>query len=102
MAEIKVIRQSLKSRYKDSDEILVAWWDKDWFEDLLDRKLDEEDWQIVLHAGEKVLEYMDLGDQLMWAAERELDEAKRVVVPLPKAKPKKAKKSKKPKRKKGR
>ncbi|MFM9028807.1 MAG: hypothetical protein ACKOQ6_12575 [Bacteroidota bacterium] len=95
MAEIKVIRSSLKSRYKDSDEIVIAWWDRDWFEELLDRKLDDEDWQIVLASSEKVLEFMDLGDQLMWSAERELDEAKRPRKPRVESKPKKKPKKKK-------
>lgn len=95
MAEIKVIRSSLKSRYKDSDEIVIAWWDRDWFQELLDRELDDEDWQIVLASSEKVLEFMDLGDQLMWSAERELDEAKRPRKPRVESKPKKKPKQKK-------
>lgn len=77
MAKVKTIVQSLNNQYADGEEIVIAWWDKEWFEELLDRKLDDDDWDIVLSASEKVLEYMDLGDHLMMEAERELDEAKR-------------------------
>jgi len=60
--------------YEKSDEIVIAWWDRAWFEEMLDRKLDDAEWDIVLGASEKVLEFCDLGDQLVTHAEKELDE----------------------------
>jgi hypothetical protein len=93
MADVKVIRSSLKRKYKDSDEIIIAWWDRDWFEEILDRRLDEIDWGIILHESEHVLEFTDLGDQLAFTAERALDDAKRPRVPRRAKKPTKRKKT---------
>jgi len=74
--------------YEKSDEVVIAWWDRAWFEEMLDRELDDNEWDIVLGASEKVLEFCDLGDQLMTHAERELDDAGK------KAKPRKKEKGK--------
>lgn len=95
MATIKNITDGLKV-YDKNDEIVIAWWDKEWFEDILDRELDDEDWQIILYASDKVLEYSDLGDQLISFAEQALDEEGREVKPRKKeVKPRKKKKEKK-------
>jgi len=85
MATIKNIKDGLKV-YDKFDEIVIAWWDKEWFADILDRELDDEDWQIILYASEKVLEYSDLGDQLITFAEQALDEEGREVKPRKKKK----------------
>jgi len=85
MTTIKNITDGLKV-YDKNDEVVIAWWDKEWFEDILDRELDEEDWQIILYASDKVLEYSDLGDQLITFAEQALDEEGREVKPRKKKK----------------
>jgi len=87
MTTIKNIKDGLKV-YDKFDEIVIAWWDRAWFEEMLDRELDDDEWDIVLGACEQVLEYSDLGDQLMAHAEQELDEAGK------KAKPRKKEKKK--------
>jgi len=87
MATIKNITDGLKV-YDKFDEIVIAWWDRAWFEEMLDRELDDDEWDIVLGACEQVLEYSDLGDQLMSHAEQQLDEAGK------KAKPRKKEKKK--------
>jgi len=87
MATIKNITDGLKV-YDKSDEIVIAWWDRTWFEEMLDRELDDDEWDIVLGACEQVLEYSDLSDQLMSHAEQQLDEAGK------KAKPRKKEKKK--------
>ena len=84
MATIKDIVQGLKTNYGDDAEIVVAWWDREWFEAMLDREIDDEEWSVVLESSEKVLEYADLGDQLMSYAERALDEAGLPAKPLKK------------------
>jgi len=69
------------AHYPKSDEVVIAWWDRAWFEEMLDRKLDDDEWDIVLGESEKVLEFCDLGDQLMTHAERGLDDAGKTAKP---------------------
>jgi len=80
VATIKNITDGLKV-YDKYDEIVIAWWDRAWFEEMLDRKLDDDEWDIVLGESEKVLEFCDLGDQLMTHAERGLDDAGKTAKP---------------------
>lgn len=74
MSNIKELIKVLSSRYKPEEKIIVAWWDKEWFEQVLDRKLNNQEWEEVLDECEKVMEYTNLGDLLMIEAERALDE----------------------------
>ena len=74
MTTAKTVIKSLQATYANNEEILIAWWDKNWFEEMLDRKITDDEWSEVLSACEKVIEYTDLGDQLMMEAERALEE----------------------------
>lgn len=49
---------------KSSEEILIAWWDKQWFEDILNTKLSEEEWAEIRHLCEKTMEHCGWGDDL--------------------------------------
>ena len=62
------MRRVLLRTYKPADEIAVAWWDRDWFQELLGRKLSQDEWDEVLSAAEEVLEFTNLGDQMVDAA----------------------------------
>jgi len=75
---ISTIKSSLSARYAPSDEIAVAWWDKEWFEQMLGRKLSRDEWDAVLSAAEKVLEFSDLGDRMTDAAENTIYELERL------------------------
>jgi len=72
--EISIVRKALLRNYRPEDEIAVAWWDRDWFQDLLGRTLSDEEWEVVIDAAEGVLEFTNLGDQLIDAAENALSE----------------------------
>jgi len=72
MTTIKNVIDGLR-HYKKNDEIVIAWWDKTWFEEMLNRKLNNDEWDIVLNASEQVLEFCDLGNQLTTHAEQELN-----------------------------
>jgi len=72
--EISIVRKALLRNYRRKDEIAVAWWDRDWFQDLLGRTLSDEEWEVVIDAAEGVLEFTNLGDQLIDAAENALSE----------------------------
>jgi len=74
---ISTIRKDLSARYAPGDEIAVAWWDKEWFEQTLDRKLSPDEWDAVLWAAEKVLEFSDLGDRMTDAAQASIYELER-------------------------
>lgn len=74
MTTAKTVIKSLQATYANNEEILIAWWDKNWFEEMLDRKITDDEWSEVLNSCEKVIEYTDLGDQLMMEAERALEE----------------------------
>jgi len=80
MATVKNAIDGLK-HYEKGDEIVIAWWDRAWFEEMLDRELDDDEWDIVLGSSEQVLEFCDLGDQLTTHAERELDDAGKKATP---------------------
>jgi hypothetical protein len=68
---VKDVRAGLR-HYKPDTEIIVAWWDKAWFETALNRKLTADEWDIIQTEADDVLEYCDLGDQLQDAAARAL------------------------------
>jgi molybdopterin biosynthesis enzyme MoaB len=68
---VKDTRAGLR-HYKPDTEIIVAWWDKAWFETALNRKLTADEWDIIQTEADDVLEYCDLGDQLQDAAARAL------------------------------
>lgn len=56
----------------------MAWWDKEWFEQMLDRKLSRDEWDDVLSAAEKVLEFSNLGDLMADAAASTIYELERL------------------------
>ncbi len=69
---IKDAIDMLKNNYKTNDadehlseEVVIAWWDKDWFEQLLDTKLSDDEWLDVLSTSELVIENCSIADQLM-------------------------------------
>lgn len=61
---------------KSNEEILIAWWDKEWFEDMLNRKISDDEWAQIRRRCEKSMEYAGWGDDLTWAAEEALDAMK--------------------------
>jgi len=72
--EVSIVRKALLRNYRPEDEIAVAWWDRDWFQDLLGRTLSDEEWEVVIDAAEGVLEFTNLGDSMIDAAENALSE----------------------------
>lgn len=73
MSDVKEL-QKLLSLYKPDEKLIMAWWDKEWFEVVLDRKLNDEEWDVVIASGIEALEYNQFGDVLMDCAERALYE----------------------------
>jgi len=61
---VKDIRQMLKA-YKPDDELIIGWWDREWFDGFAETKLTDEQWEEVLLDGDRVLEYSGLGDLMI-------------------------------------
>ena len=67
---IKHVREQISS-YLPSDAILIEYWDREWFEARIGSITDTE-WQSIINAGDKVLEYSGISDLLIEMAEDEL------------------------------
>ena len=63
----KYLIEQLK-KYNPDDEIIVAYWDKEWFDDQCDLEIDDEQWQDIVLDGENVVENMEIGAYLYEAA----------------------------------
>ena len=72
MTTINEAKAGMEGR-KPNEEILIAWWGKDWFEDMLNRKITDDEWAEIRRRCEKSMEYAGWGDDLLyWAAEEAL------------------------------
>ena len=69
---VKYLIEQLK-KYNPDDEIIVAYWDKEWFDDQCDLEIDDEQWQDIVLDGENVVENMEIGAYLYEAARLVLD-----------------------------
>ena len=68
----KYLIEQLK-KYNPDDEIIVAYWDKEWFDDQCDLEINDEQWQDIVLDGENVVENMEIGAYLYEAARLVLD-----------------------------
>ena len=78
MTAIRNVRSGLKGRKAD-EEILIAWWDKEWFEEMLDTKLTNDEWHDVIRRCEKSMEYLNWADDLTFAADEQLNATRNEV-----------------------
>ena len=70
--KVKYLIDQLK-KYNPDDEIIVAYWDKEWFDDQCDLEINDEQWQDIVLDGENVVENMEIGAYLYEAARLVLD-----------------------------
>ena len=70
--QVKHLIEQLK-KYSPDDEIIVAYWDKEWFDDQCDIEIADEQWQDIVGDGENVIENMEIGGYLYEAARLVLD-----------------------------
>lgn len=69
--DVKNAMNVLKDRYNkkaEQVELVIAWWDKEWFELMLDTKLSDEEWWDIAIVAEGVLENCDIGQYMMTEA----------------------------------
>jgi hypothetical protein len=69
---VKYLIEQLK-KYNPDDEIIVASWDKKWFDDQCDIEIADDQWQDIVGDGENVIENMEIGGYLYEAARIVLD-----------------------------
>ena len=70
--KVKYLIEQLK-KYNADDEIIVAYWDKEWFDDQCDIEIADEQWQDILNDGENVLDNLEIGAYLYETARVILD-----------------------------
>ena len=65
--KVKYLIDQLK-KYNPDDEIIVNWWDKQWFIDLTDKNITDNQWPNIVVSGDEVLDTTQLAEQLLAAA----------------------------------
>ena len=70
--KVKYLIEQLK-KYNADDEIIVAYWDKEWFDDQCDIEIADDQWQDILNDGENVLDNLEIGAYLYETARVILD-----------------------------
>ncbi len=70
---VKYLIDQLK-QYDPDDEIIVNWWDKQWFIDWTDKNITDNQWSNMIVSGDEVLDTTQLAEQLLAAALKKLYE----------------------------
>ena len=70
--KVKYAIEQLK-RLDEDEEIVIAYWSKDWFVDVLGREITEEQWDDIVGACDDVIDNMPIGDYMENAAAAVLD-----------------------------
>jgi hypothetical protein len=70
--KVKYAIQQL-SALKPDDEIVIAYWTKEWFIDVLGRDITDTQWLEIADACEDTLEWNGVGDDIQAAAIETLD-----------------------------
>ena len=69
---VKYLIEELK-KYNSDDEIIVAYWDREWFADQCELEITDKQWQDIVGNGEIVVDNMEIGGYLEEAARTILD-----------------------------
>lgn len=70
--KVKYALEMLTGQNPD-DEIVIAYWTKQWFIDILERDITDKQWDDIVNACENTLEYNGVGDDIQAAAIELLD-----------------------------
>ena len=65
--QVKYLIEQLK-KYNPDDEIVVAYWDREWFAQQCEVEITDEQWQDIIGDGETVVDNMEIGGYLEEAA----------------------------------
>lgn len=61
---VKYAIETLKKHIPEQ-QIVIAYWTKQWFEELLEEEITEEQWDVIVAECESMLEEINIGDRLM-------------------------------------
>lgn len=64
------------SKLDKNEEIVIAYWTKEWFTDILAREITDDQWLDIADACDSTLEWNGVGDDMQAAAIEVLDGAK--------------------------
>ena len=70
--KVKYAIEQLK-RLDEDEEIVIAYWSKDWFVDVLGRDITDDQWDDIVGACDDVIDNMPIGDYMENAAAAVLD-----------------------------
>ena len=65
--KVKYLIDQLK-KYDRDDEIIVAYWDREWFAQQCEVEIADDQWQDIVGDGETVVDNMEIGGYLEEAA----------------------------------
>jgi hypothetical protein len=51
--------------HKPDEEIIIAYWTREWFADLLNRDINDEQWEEIVQSGNYEFESSRIGDNLI-------------------------------------
>ena len=70
--EMRDVVEMLERNYKDDTELVVAWWDADWFREQLNDvfgELTDEEVQVCMDAADNAVEWSNLGSSIVHECE---------------------------------
>ncbi len=78
--QIKHVISDLKGR-NGNDEVIIAYWDKQWFVTMTGVEITDDQWYDIVLDGDSVIENLNIGDYLVDAA-KYIVERKTVDAPM--------------------
>lgn len=69
--QVKHLIEQLK-KYNPNETLVVNWWDKQWFTDCTAKNITDDQWENIIMSADGVLDTIELGEQLLAAALKEL------------------------------
>jgi len=62
--KVQEIIDNLKE-HKPDEEIIIAYWTREWFADLLNRNINDEQWEEIVQTANYEIESSRIGDNLI-------------------------------------
>jgi hypothetical protein len=57
------------SKFDEDDDVVIAWWDKAWFEYMLNKDVSLEQYDDIVGECEDIIDNIGIGDHFQMAAE---------------------------------
>jgi hypothetical protein len=66
--KVKYVLDAL-SKFDEDDDVVIAWWDKAWFEYMLNKDVSLEQYDDIVGECEDIIDNIGIGDHFQMAAE---------------------------------